>query len=88
MGNRIVKRYLATGSKKGRKECGHRYKNGGIANKWRKSSAATEKEVVWRVMQRLLKQDWGHANVVWDPYKNLKTVRPVNAPLLMAVILL
>ena len=21
---------------------------------------------VWRVIQRLLKQDWGHANVVWD----------------------
>ena len=31
-----------------------------------RSSAAREREVVWRVMQRLLKQDWGHANVVWD----------------------
>ena len=25
-----------------------------------------ERKVVWRVIQRLLKQDWGQANVVWD----------------------
>ena len=66
MGNRIVKRYLATGGSLGRKECGHGYINEGIANKWRKRRAATEREVAWRVIQRLLNQDWGHASVVWD----------------------
>ena len=70
MGNRREKRYLATGGNLGRKECGHGYINGRIANKWRESSAAREREVVWRVMQRLLKQDWGYANVVWDHTKS------------------
>ena len=37
----------------------------GIYNE-RESSAARENAVGWRVIQRLLKQDWGHANVVWD----------------------
>ena len=32
----------------------------------KKSSDAREREVGWREIQRLLKQDWGHANVVWD----------------------
>ena len=32
----------------------------------RESSAAREREVGWRVIQMLLKQDWGNANVVWD----------------------
>ena len=40
--------------------------NGGIASKQKESNASRESEVGWRVIQRLLKQDWGHANVVWD----------------------
>ena len=35
-------------------------------NKYSESSYAREREVGWRVIQRLLKQDWGQANVVWD----------------------
>ena len=38
----------------------------GIANKYRGSSGARERVVGWRVIQRLLKQDLGHFNVVWD----------------------
>jgi len=32
----------------------------------RESSSARERKEGRRVIQRLLKQDWGHANVVWD----------------------
>ena len=40
--------------------------NGGIASKQKQSNASREMKLGWRVIKRLLKQDWGNVNVVWD----------------------
>ena len=42
------------------------YMNSGLLYKSRGGSDVSKSEVNWRVIQRLLKQYWGHADVVWD----------------------